>query len=267
MSIAALNWAWSQECPNAPSKLVLLALADKANEEGECWPGMDTVAAMAGVSQRQVSTHLGRLEQAGLVVRKRRRSSLGRLGRNVYHLNMTSGSTLPVDHEKSTSGSEDHMDPPAHRKPDVPASGSPASPATGSPPQHIVHPPEGSPQGTSGGKPRKKRKPDPIFDALIDACGLDPSELTKSARGAVNNAGKQLREIGATPEGIHARARVHRQRWPDAECTPTSLAKNYAQLGARKRSEPRPPDPNACPDCGYTPDKHDDQLCAVVKAG
>ena len=30
----------------------------------------------------------------------------------------------------------------------------------------------------------------------------------------------------------------------------------------------RPPrDPNACPDCGYTPDKHDDQLCAVVKAG
>ena len=78
------------------------------------------------------------------------------------------------------------------------------------------------------------REPDEIFDAVIDACRLDPTELTKSARGAVNNAVKQLREVGATPEGIKARADVHRQRWAQAECTPSSLAKNYAQLGVAR---------------------------------
>ena len=105
MTIAALNWAWQQECPNATSKLVLIALADKANDDGECWPGMDHIAEMVGISTRQVSTHLGTLEGSGLILRKRKRSALGRLGKNVYYVNSTSGSTLPVDQEKSTSGS------------------------------------------------------------------------------------------------------------------------------------------------------------------
>lgn len=77
------------------------------------------------------------------------------------------------------------------------------------------------------------RPPDPVFEAIIQACGLDLDELTKSARGAANKAAKELREVGATPDGIRARAKVHRKRWPDAECTPSSLAKNYAQLNAK----------------------------------
>ena len=114
---------------------------------------------------------------------------------------------------------------------------------------------------------RKPREPDPIFDAVIAACGLDLSELTDTARGAANRAVKELKKIGATPEGIRARARVHLDKWPDATLTPSSLAKNYAQLGASPRKDGPRRDPDACADCGYTPDRHDDQLCAVVKAG
>lgn len=77
----------------------------------------------------------------------------------------------------------------------------------------------------------KPRKPDEVWDAVIEACGLDVSQLTKSARGATNRAVKELRDVGASPDGIKARAQVHRRRWPNAELTPTSLAKNYAQLG------------------------------------
>lgn len=127
MSIAALNWAWSQDCPNASSKLVLLALADKANEDGECWPGMGTVADMAGVSVRQVSTHLARLEEVGLLSRRRRRSGIGRLGSYVYYLKVTSGSTLPVDQQKSTSGSAPPVEADRQLRPSVVATGSPAS--------------------------------------------------------------------------------------------------------------------------------------------
>lgn len=272
MSIAALNWAWNQECPNATSKLVLLALADKANEDGECWPGMDTVAKMAGVSVRQISTHLTRLEEWGLIERRRRRTALGHLGRYVFHLSWTSsGSSLPVDQEKPTSGSTPPVEVDRQWKSDVVTTGSPASSATGSRLPDKEQPPQSTPQGTSGGKPRKQRKPrppDPIFDALIDACRLDPAELTKSARGAANNAAKQLRDIGATPEGIHARAHVHRQRWPEAECTPSSLAKNYAQLGAKTRSGRPPPAKDACRDCGQQLAKHDAELCTILaKAG
>ena len=115
--------------------------------------------------------------------------------------------------------------------------------------------------------PKATQKKDAVFDAVIESCGLDLSELTDTARGAANRAVKELKKVGATPEGIHARARVHLEKWPDATLTPSSLAKNYAQLGASPRKAAPKRDPSVCPDCGYTPDKHDDQLCAVVKAG
>ena len=80
--------------------------------------------------------------------------------------------------------------------------------------------------------PRKPRKPDPIWDAVVEACGINPAEMTPSLRGSTNNAVKQLKDIGATVEGIHARAKRHLEKWPNVTLTPSSLAKNYALLGA-----------------------------------
>lgn len=229
MSIAALNWAWHQECPNATSKLVLLALADKANEDGECWPGMGTVAAMAGISARQVSTHLGRLEDAGLLSRSRARRDNGTMSGYRYHLN--------VQQKDASTGSAPPVEADRHRKRATSGSGASSPPEVQRrnhrKPASAQEPPV-NPQGTlAPDRPaRKPRPPDPIFDALVHVCGIDPAELTKSARSAVNSAVKQLRDIGATGEEIHRRARRHRKQWPDATLTPTSLAKHYAQLGA-----------------------------------
>lgn len=231
MSIAALNWAWSQQCPNATSKLVLLALADKANEDGECWPGMGKVAEMAGISARQVSTHLGRLEDAGLLTRSRSRRDDGTMSCYRYHLN--------VQEKRTASGSAPPVEADRHRQPTTSGSGASSPPEVQRrnhrKPASAQEPPV-NPQGTlAPDKPAPKRRTrDPIFDAVVSECGIDPSELTKSARGAVNTAVKQLRDIGATAEEIHARARRHREQWPDATLTPTSLAKHYAQLGARR---------------------------------
>ena len=96
-------------------------------------------------------------------------------------------------------------------------------------------------KGTGKGKtlapdkptPKKPRPPDPVFEAVVEACGLDLAEVTDTARGAINRAAKELRQVGATPEGIKARAQIHRKKWPDATCSPSSLAKNYAQLNAK----------------------------------
>jgi hypothetical protein len=113
------------------------------------------------------------------------------------------------------------------------------------------------------------REPDLIFEALVQACGLDMDELTSSARGAANKAAKELRDIGASPEGIHARARLYVQKWPDASLTPSALAKNYAQLGARTNgTRASPPKRDECADCRQPLDGHDQQLHdMLVKAG
>jgi hypothetical protein len=53
MSIAAMNWVWRQ-CVLSTPKLVLLALADAADDEGRCWPSVATLSVKASASTRTV---------------------------------------------------------------------------------------------------------------------------------------------------------------------------------------------------------------------
>lgn len=51
-------------------KLVLLALADCANDEGHCWPSMRTLAAKCSKSDRTVQAAIKALEAAGHLTRR-----------------------------------------------------------------------------------------------------------------------------------------------------------------------------------------------------
>jgi hypothetical protein len=53
-----------------PEKLVLLALADAANGNGLCWPGLVTIAKQTGKSRSRVVIALRRLERAGHISRE-----------------------------------------------------------------------------------------------------------------------------------------------------------------------------------------------------
>lgn len=66
-------------------KLVLLALADHANDGGLCWPGQATVAQKASLSVRRCREHLARLERDGWV---RRTGGVGRGVVTHYALNV-----------------------------------------------------------------------------------------------------------------------------------------------------------------------------------
>lgn len=85
-------------------------------------------------------------------------------------------------------------------------------------------------QNTPAERPR-----DPLFEAVVNACGWDWTQLTSSARGNANKATKELRQVGADPDAVYSRAGEHSQRWPGCDVTPSSLAKNWSQLGT-----PRP---------------------------
>ena len=73
-------WA-SAEPREAADRLMLLALADNANDAGVCWPSVPTLARKCGVEKRAAFDTLARLEAAGHVEIVRR-SGRG----NVYHL-------------------------------------------------------------------------------------------------------------------------------------------------------------------------------------
>lgn len=59
---------WSLSLPDS-EKLVLLALADCANDEGQCWPSMATLAAKCSKSDRTVQAAIKALVAAGHLTR------------------------------------------------------------------------------------------------------------------------------------------------------------------------------------------------------
>ena len=104
MSIKAMSWAWEQATSSSGAKLVLLALADHANDDGECWPGMKRIAEKCGMSARQVSNHVTGLEIAGLIETTRRCRNDHKYSTYLYQLKWaSSGSGLPVGQRKSVS--------------------------------------------------------------------------------------------------------------------------------------------------------------------
>jgi hypothetical protein len=69
MSIKVMTAVWELDLPPS-EKLVLLALADWAQDDGRCWPSIAKVAAKSGVSERTVQRMLREAEKAGLLKRK-----------------------------------------------------------------------------------------------------------------------------------------------------------------------------------------------------
>ena len=67
--------------------LVLLALADAANDEGVCWPSQAEIGRKARLKDRAVRNQIRSLEAAGLLSVSRRATPQGRKT-NVYHLNI-----------------------------------------------------------------------------------------------------------------------------------------------------------------------------------
>ncbi len=59
-------------------------------------------------------------------------------------------------------------------------------------------------------------------------CGIDQASITRSARGAINRAVRELKEVNATPEQIRERAEVYRLRFFGATLTATALARRWA---------------------------------------
>lgn len=106
MSVRATNWAWSLEEVMGSEALVLLALADQANDEGFCWPSQEKLAPKARQSVSTLRRSLRSLEKMGLLTTITRSSTRGRRS-NLYLLHIGAKPDLSMKSAKAVTLSEE----------------------------------------------------------------------------------------------------------------------------------------------------------------
>jgi len=79
-------------------------------------------------------------------------------------------------------------------------------------------------------RPERQRKRDAVWDALMEACGVNAATINSNERGRYNRAVKLLKESKATGDEIHARAKMYRRKFPNAAMTPMALANHWSEL-------------------------------------
>jgi hypothetical protein len=88
MSWQATAWAEKQKTGSPARKVLLLVLANYANEDGYCWPSQKTIAKGTEQSVDTIQRNAKRLEADGLLKIERKPRAGGRWPQLVYWLNM-----------------------------------------------------------------------------------------------------------------------------------------------------------------------------------
>lgn len=191
-----------------------LTLSLYMNERGgSAYPGAARLARETGLSLRCVRKQLLTLETEGWLTCVERGGLKGEARRATEYV-----ATVPPVHQvhpcTTVTGEPDDMYPCTSTR--VPV--------------HQVHPnsPENSPENSpifAPTKNRPARNPNPVWDALLLACGWDAVPPPK--RSGFGRCVRDLQAMGATPEDIAVRARIYRRLMPDCVLTPFALVNQW----------------------------------------
>lgn len=106
MSMRLMVQAMNCKVGNPARKLVLLKLADNANDDGICFPSYQYIADKCEMSKRSAISHIDDLIKMGLVTKKARKNKDGSSA-NLYLLHLEQGSeNSALGGEKFALGSE-----------------------------------------------------------------------------------------------------------------------------------------------------------------
>ncbi|WP_394517245.1 helix-turn-helix domain-containing protein [Pantoea sp. SGAir0175] len=87
MSMTLMAQAMSIKVGNPIRKLVLIKLADNANDKGECWPSYQHIADQCEIGRSTVKSHIKALEDMGLVRREFRKNGVLNQS-NLFHITL-----------------------------------------------------------------------------------------------------------------------------------------------------------------------------------
>ena len=106
MSMRLMVQAMNCEVGNPARKLVLLKLADNANDDGICFPSYQYIADKCEMTRRSAISHIECLIKMGLVSKKERKNKDGSIS-NLYLLHLEQGSeNFALGGENISLGSE-----------------------------------------------------------------------------------------------------------------------------------------------------------------
>lgn len=247
-----MAWALSEPTTAGTDRLVLLSLANHANEIGQSWPSVATIAREANVSERAVQRSIASLKKAGLVavltnaapderIPRDRRPNLYRILRkrgDAHGTPTPDGVTdetprgvTPVTERGDASDTQTVSEPSVKRLPSPKADGA-----------ELRH---------------------ELFDAIAAACGIE--KPTSSERGRLNKAVKELEAVNASPAEVHERARRWHRKFPDSVLTPQSLPKNWSALAGPRRMPAVVETFDVCPECKEAlNERHTEARCRLL---
>jgi hypothetical protein len=267
MSVLVMSWVLRNSPEKWGRRLVLLAIADHANDDGtECWASVATLAHKTRMSERQVRTCLRELEQSGAIVETGRTSR----GTHNYTVIMVSAEGGEIRPPENLAGAKSDAEGGEIR----PKGGAKSAPEPSLDPSGPVLAAANPPEAI---KIDGRNLP---YDVLAEVCGIEEgSPRARSIPAALNGSrevGPGIRRLvwerapgdettivgglkrswahpdlkpgardGIRREFEHAvaveirhRAKLYGERFSaDVEMTPTALAKWFLDLG-RKRSRP-----------------------------
>ena len=223
------------------TRLILLLIANHETEERGAFPAVDRLAREAGCSVRTVQECVGRAKAMGeLEVHLR----AGPHGTNVYRTLSGLKAAAPLPGMETTgSRTPQNLHPADTRResaPELKELGVTDS-VKGSSSSHLLL-----------AAPPARKGQDPLFEAVAESCGLDwRTDLTPTARGALNKAVAEIRSVGASPDDVRIRSTNYQSHFPDAVLTPSALAKHWPAL-----AKPKAPD-----------DRRHAEILALMEAG
>jgi DNA-binding transcriptional ArsR family regulator len=171
MSISLMTDVWRLPL-QASRKMVLLALADNANDEGtDCWPSIGKLVEKCSMSERAVQGHLAALEESGYIKRHER---LGRSNKFTVYVERIRLEILQKTQQVTST----------------PADSAPPANVAESPPQ-ILHPSPSNPHSThthADSAPPQDLHPTPADSAPITT--KEPSlKTTTTSSDAIESCG------------------------------------------------------------------------------
>lgn len=220
MSTAMMTMVFNSDVQPAPKRLVLLAIADNASDEGICWPKVSTIARKSGLSESSVQRWMAQLESEGVISREKQFAENGRQTTNMITID-------PLRVQRVGPSPSNVSDPPESNQCDPPR---PTSATLGGPTgwtdkRNRSKEPSVEPKNTLSLRSRSNDQPSTLFEDKIHPIRQDPFD-----------------EFWATYPR-HVSKKTAHQRWKTAtKRTPPQLiidaARRYAEDCHRRGTDP-----------------------------
>lgn len=211
MSVYCTTRVWKKSKATGNDKLVLLAIADNAWEDGtNAFPSVGHIAHKTGLDKRTVKRIVKKLIEIGELKRQLRHNQSSLFTVLIQDNWPDNPMNIIIDDEDDEPISEEIVEAPAPSTPVV-AKKAPAK---------------------KGASPavKKERLADPVWDAVMDVCGIDQTTLNQSERSKYGGCCKLLKESQATSEEIYVRAQRYRKRYENIVLTPAALVNHWSSL-------------------------------------